>query len=113
MVYVTNYRKLKSVLSKICTIRDINDTKRNQLIDFKINTEDTILVVKIEGLLACFNEVRRLKNIKMTMKCGNEFMRLSSLRDDLIEYCDRMLNSGKPEWMILAERNGWKPPTGL
>ena len=28
----------------------------------------------------------------------------------LINYCEQMVMSEKPEWQIMAERNGWTPP---
>lgn len=107
---MTDYKKAIHVLSKICGISDITTNKRDKLIDIKLNTEDLILIGKIDNLLTHFTEVRRLKNIKMYMKCSNEFKLLMSLRDDLILYCESMMASNKPEWMILAERQGWRPP---
>ncbi len=29
---------------------------------------------------------------------------------NLIRYCNQAIGSKKPEWQILAERNGWTPP---
>ena len=30
---------------------------------------------------------------------------------NLIKYCESAIGSKKPEWQILAERNGWAPKT--
>jgi RNA polymerase-binding transcription factor DksA len=30
--------------------------------------------------------------------------------NELIKYCEQAIGSQKPEWQIIAERNGWTPP---
>lgn len=33
-----------------------------------------------------------------------------ALASQLRNYCEVAIARGKPEWMVLAERNGWRPP---
>ncbi|MNV88541.1 hypothetical protein D3C71_1827570 [compost metagenome] len=35
---------------------------------------------------------------------------LTTVSNKLRDYCELVISQGKPEWMRLAEKNGWRPP---
>ncbi|MGP9798998.1 hypothetical protein ACT3UJ_16765 [Halomonas sp. 86] len=71
-------------------------------------TEDSTLIQAIDTL------VRELQNGHARSKSkGTPFSIENAQAPEakaLINYCQKAVGSKKPEWQILAERNGWTPP---
>lgn len=75
----------------------------------KVETEDGHLISFIENLIRelQFDLARskgKGKSIPAALPATEQEVR------HLLQYCEAALKSKKPEWQILAERNGWTPP---
>ncbi len=74
----------------------------------RAKTEDDVLLGKIDKAIGSMQSAHAMaKNGKSTPAC------LDKSTDQavryLIEYCATMTSSNKPEWQVVAERNGWAP----
>ena len=108
---MTDYKKLLRILNKICTVSDFTKTNRNKVIDIQSDTEDSIINENISNLLDCFNKLEYYKNKRMSLNVCKYCEIAFRIINDLKVYCKEIVRSDKPEWMILAERNGWRPPS--
>ncbi len=74
----------------------------------KAKTEDAALIQGLDMLIL------RMQNTLINSKDKSIPVSLehSSLRGvkSLLAYCQKAIGTKKPEWQILAERNGWQPP---
>lgn len=108
------YKKVLLELEKETSVMQ----KYNKLLSYRADTEDSVLVQLIGSCLLCY----LLMNFYLSMdyckykKFISEFEKLESdlnvHEHNLVEYCNEMVDSLKPEWQILAERNGWKKVEG-
>ena len=75
-------------------------------------TEDKVLVVKIDSAVKAMT---RVLSLPLSLPGKNNAMVLENAPDknihSLIEYCEMNISGKKPEWQILAEKNGWTPGT--
>lgn len=75
-------------------------------------TEDKVLVVKIDSAVKAMT---RVLSLPLSLPGKNKTMVLENAPDknihSLIEYCEMNIPGKKPEWQILAEKNGWTPGT--
>lgn len=76
----------------------------------KISSEDATLNQMIDIVIqelqtAYANPKNKVKAtpISLDKSTNHDFVRLTA-------YCQNMIGTQKPEWQILAERNGWTPP---
>lgn len=71
-------------------------------------TEDKALLSKID------RAIETLQNMHLTIKKGKSMPVCLDMSTNpniraLVEYCENALTHKKPEWMIIAEREGWGP----
>ena len=90
-------KEAKTIASHITALGKV----RNQ-------TEDKVLLGKIDCTIVALQEVHAtVKAGKSTPIC------LDKAKDfnvkALIEYCQKKVENKKPEWQVIAERNGWAP----
>lgn len=104
------YSELKLAASMQYNIAHSTANRCNKLIKLKLSTEDEKVHEYIDSLIEHINEAKRLHYKRLYMASSEEFKVIEALNAEIIEYCDKILNTNKPEWMILAERNGWIPP---
>lgn len=74
----------------------------------RAKTEDDVLLGKIDKAIGSMQSAHaKAKNGKSTPT----FLDKSTDRAvrDPIEHCATMASSDKPEWQVVAERNGWGP----
>lgn len=105
-----DYKKAINTLSKIRSSSDFNKSNRNKLIDMQLSTEDEWIIQRINRLLSIFEEADRLKIKRLPLAYSQNMERGIKIVEELIVYCNNIVKSDKPEWMVLAERNGWRPP---
>ncbi len=75
----------------------------------RVKTEDTKLIQAIDPVIA------ELQSVHARMKVKSTPLRVSGPGASnavkvLHAYCQQASGSNKPEWQILALRNGWSPP---
>lgn len=80
----------------------------NKFIKIYSTTEDSILKKLIEKLLSF------LKRFVIVAKGNQRMIQIPLPRDqiivvELMQYCEKCLNTKKPQWQIIAEKAGWKP----
>jgi len=82
----------------------------NKLNKNLIATEDAMLREQLTSVIAHLNRIE----LNQTKK-SQIISLLPRLKDQpykkLFEYCEKCIQSIKPEWQIIAEKYGWKPPT--
>ena len=73
----------------------------------RLKTEDERLVNGIEEVISQL----QLAHAKLKSKSVPVSVEKSKLRaaSNLIRFCRQATSTKKPEWQILAERNGWAP----
>jgi hypothetical protein len=101
-----SYVKVKKELSKIHKISQYQ-ALYNNLITVINNTEDTVLQSLLNNYCASITEIIRKQS--MPMSCSNLIQQLKPLKTEIIDYCNSIIEQNKPEWQIIAERNGWVP----
>lgn len=74
----------------------------------RAKTEDQELLSKIDRAIESLQRAHaNVKKGKSTPVC------LDKVTDqavrDLVDYCNNAVASKKPEWQVIAERNGWEP----
>lgn len=104
------YNELKVAVSLQYDIAHSTANRCNKLIKIKLSTEDEKVHEYIDNLIMHINEAKRRHYKRLYMSSSEELKKIEELNNEIAEYCDNMLSSDKPEWMILAERNGWTPP---
>ena len=74
----------------------------------RAKTEDDDLLGKIDKAIASMQNVHAKAKIgKSTPTCLDKAT--DQAVKDLIKHCKNMVSSDKPEWQVIAERNGWAP----
>lgn len=76
----------------------------------RAKTEDQVLLNKIDRAIESLQRAHaNAKKGKSTPTC------LDKVTDpavrDLVDHCEKSVASKKPEWKVIAERNGWQPKT--
>lgn len=83
--------------------------RHNKLIELRYKTEDTRLHEYISFLLTGLIIIDRIYGSKLPYKTSVKMQELKSVENELIAYCRNIYSQNKPEWQVLAERNGWAP----
>jgi hypothetical protein len=73
------------------------------------STEDVNLKKLIWNYCNLISDVPRLASSKLTMAIQNTITNANEAKLALDDYCMCAVSSAKPEWQIIAERNGWRP----
>lgn len=95
----------------ICRSLGTIPSLQNKLATLSAKTEDKKLAKLLEqgaALLITAHKVAVLN--KVGSKPTNIDLKQSPFRE-IYAYCEAMIASEKPEWQILAEQNGWQPPS--
>lgn len=123
-------KKFLEQLLLACEHVDSLTSRHKKFVKYKYETENEELKKKIEdvisGLVALkeedsdgslekhlkgnpnyYKEVQSWGNFDGT---GRAMCKLINAEDSLKRYCNELLKEEKPEWQIIAERNGWRPP---
>jgi hypothetical protein len=76
----------------------------------RAKTEDKSLFDKIDKAIGSLQSAHAIaKKGKSTPTCLDK---ATDLRvTELLEHCKKAVADGKPEWQVIAERNGWGPKT--
>jgi len=75
---------------------------------FRAKTEDSVLLAKIDKAIGVLQKLHmQAKTGKSTPASLDKSTDISVM--DLINYCQQAIASNKPEWQVIAERNGWAP----
>lgn len=99
------YKKVLLELEKQCKAQ----AKGNSLLKLKYNTEDVVLQRYLDECAKVYFGVACYHSGKLFSTAKNYFDSNKFVIDRVKDYCNNMIMSGKPEWQIMAERNGWKP----
>lgn len=76
----------------------------------RAKTEDQVLLGKIDAAIASLqNAHAKAKKGKSTPTCLDKAT--DSSVKALVEHCQKAVANKKPEWQVIAERNGWAPKT--
>jgi len=71
------------------------------------STEDLILLNKLDKVISQLQHAHSTSKSKSTPISLER--KSSSEIEELVKYCLHTIGTRKPEWQILAERNGWIP----
>lgn len=98
----------EKTLKSLCETKSVS-SHITSLGKIKVETEDTFLkqglgnvITELQALYA--NPKNKNKSLPISLEKGT-----SSDIQKLIEYTKQAIGYKKPEWQILAERNGWQP----
>jgi len=73
-------------------------------------TEDQVLLNKIDEAIEFLQRAHASATKgKSTPTCLDKVT--DSSVKDLVEHCNKAIAAKKPEWQVIAERNGWVPNT--
>ncbi len=101
---MSSYRNVIKQLSKFNTtsahVNGLTNIK-NKSQDIKLNKAIDVLVLELMGATTSNNN----KSTKITL---DKSKKLSVT--NLMNICNAAISSEKPEWQIMAEKNGWTPP---
>jgi hypothetical protein len=76
----------------------------------RAKTEDQVLLDKIDKAIEALQRAHAsATKEKSTPMCLDKATDL--LVKDLVEHCNQAVAAQKPEWQVIAERNGWGPKT--
>lgn len=73
-------------------------------------TEDSKLYSLIQNTLTFLQQRHANPRIKGKSTPGDLYNNPFAPIKALIQYCEQFTKKNKPEWQVLAERNGWTPP---
>lgn len=74
-------------------------------------TEDDTLKKLIDNVIIELQRYLAHPKAKNKSIPGNLVNSQQQVIQDLFKYCSQFIKTTKPEWQVLAERNGWTPPT--
>ena len=103
---MTIYSKVLIEVNKIGSLT----TQHNNLMKLYYQTEDTLLKERLRSYCKEITKADRCNKDKMHLAAKNIISNNIHNKISLINYCEQMVMSEKPEWQIMAERNGWTPP---
>ncbi|MCG3694128.1 hypothetical protein [Aliarcobacter butzleri] len=98
----------EKTLQSLCEIKSVSSHLKS-LGKIKVETEDTLLKQKLDNVIkelqaVYTNSNNKNKSLPISLEKGK-----SSAFQELIKYTKQLIGYKKPEWQILAERNGWQP----
>lgn len=76
----------------------------------RAKTQDQVLLNKIDNAIASLHAACASATKGKSMPTCLDKATDPSVKD-LIEYCNKSVAAKKPEWQVIAERNGWAPKT--
>jgi len=76
----------------------------NKLNKVYVDTEDADLKKALLAIICNLKEVASIKNKTISLSFNGPPYK------QIIDYCENCIQSMKPEWQIIAEKHGWKPP---
>ncbi len=93
-------------------VKSLSETKTlashiTSLGKIKIATEDTTLVQGLEIVISELQSSHANSKSKTTPICLDK-ANIPAIKN-MLNYVNKAIGTKKPEWQILAERNGWKP----
>lgn len=94
------YQDVIEALSSVAKLQ----TTRNKLNRLRVKTEDDDLAHILQSLIRHYDSAPRNATASADLR--------RSPFKEANRYCLRVINEAKPQWQILAERNGWQPPSG-
>lgn len=99
----------KKVLVEISKINSLT-AEHNSLKKCYHDTEDEILKGYLREYCKNLVSAENYRRNKMISHANNVLDTNSSIKITIMNYCNQIISQGKPEWQVLAERNGWRPP---
>jgi hypothetical protein len=103
-----HYCKVRVELAKRYKPSNYN-TLYNNLMTIAYSTEDNELSNYIINYCNLISEIPNLAFKKMPQSINTCITNASSAKLTLDTYCQQMIMTQKPEWQIIAEKNGWRP----
>jgi hypothetical protein len=104
-----SYAKVRLELAKIYKPSQYNSLYNN-LLRIAYTTEDERLVSLINNYCGLISNVPSLVIKKMPQSISNTIAGAQNAKMELDTYCMEAILANKPEWQIIAENKGWKPP---
>lgn len=101
------YSKVLIELNKSCKPSNYS-TKYNNLVKFYYETEDELLKQLLWKYYEAIREVSSLAKRCLPSAVSECIKNAMPYKQELMKYCESALASGKPEWQVIAERNGWR-----
>lgn len=99
------YLKVLNELDKMSNSR----SRYSNLIKIRNKTEDTVLSDLISNYCGILSYEIRYTERRLFMKAKEIQDKNKCNKESLRDYCHDKVKEGKPEWQVLAERNGWGP----
>lgn len=103
---MTNYQKVLVELDKNSSIK----AQYNNLVKILYSTEDRQLKFFINSWLNVLDNAEHYRVRNLPNHVIGYLNENSHVKQNLIDYCNDIIRTSKPEWQILAEKHGWKPP---
>lgn len=103
---MTVYQKVLVELDKNSSIK----TQYNNLVKLMHSSEDKQLRSLIIAWLNVLSNAEHYRVGKMSSHLTQLLNTNACVKQDLRDYCNDIIWSKKPEWQVLAERYGWRPP---
>lgn len=100
------YQKVLVELDKNSSIK----SQYNNLVKLMHSTEDKQLRSLIDAWLNVLVNAERYRVGKLHNHLAQLLNTNDYIKQNLRDYCNEVIWSKKPEWQILAERYGWRPP---
>ena len=100
------YNKILVELNKNSTLKQ----QYNNLVKLRYSTEERELRKYIDAWLNVLDGAENFRLRKLYARTSELLNSSSNIKQNLIDYCNDVIWSKKPEWQILAERNDWRPP---
>ncbi|WP_125470203.1 hypothetical protein [Achromobacter aegrifaciens] len=101
----------KSSYSKVLEALNVSaspPTRANKLIKIQMEAEDSALHTHLAAAVETLRSSRYVDGVDP--RSSGEILDLEHAHwKPLRQYCEQSLASGKPEWQLIAERNGWRP----
>lgn len=103
---MTIYKKVLLELHKQSTIT----VQHNNLMKLYYTSEDDMLKGYIRAYCKGLTVAINYSKNKLHSKASDAVSDNIPNKITLANYCEQVILTEKPEWQILAERNGWRPP---
>lgn len=97
----SEYKKVLEQLEKVGTVSQ----KYNGMLKILYSTEDLTLI----GLLRKYCVIKRYC-IGHKMVSDSVAKEIRDSIASIKEYCNMRIEENKPQWQIIAEQHGWRPP---
>lgn len=101
------YKKLVDTLIETKTLtKHVKDLET-----IKVESVDDNLIIGIKNAIQEVAKIHSRSKLKSGLVSFDN-INLSSQSEilKLLNFCKQQISVSKPEWQIVAERNGWKPP---